>query len=103
MATYMTTYDAGIAKMETAGNHDPADATAPAWDPAADPDTGHPTSADKPIDERVPWDVPVADDDPAHETPPVDELPPEGGVRSDPPAGKTRYQGSKTSLEGEDA
>jgi len=78
MGQYQTTYDAGIG-LKAAGNHDPASETSGEWDPATDPDTGHPSAADKPIDQRVDWEVPVAPEDPAMEAPPA-QLPPEGGA-----------------------
>ena len=77
MATYLTTYSAGVSKMKMdAGNSDPADANAPPWDGT---DDGHPSAADKPIEERVPWTIPTPPVDPALEIPPEvegEQLPP---------------------------
>ena len=55
MATYLTTYRAGVSKMTMAGNNDPADANSPPWDGT---DDGHPSAADKHVDDRWPIDPP---------------------------------------------
>lgn len=96
MGHYQTTYDAGIGvkKLDAAGNHDPADETSGTWDPATDPDTGHPSAADKPITERVDWEVPVAPEDPAMEAPPADVPLESGGLAADPPIGQTAIEGA---------
>jgi hypothetical protein len=101
MATYLTTYSAGLAKytMDAAGSHDPASETSGEWDPAADPDTGHPSSADKHIDERWPIDPPP----PGYQG----EVPPETapeGLPPDPPIGQLALRSAEgTALEGERA
>jgi hypothetical protein len=92
MAGYQTTYSAGMSKMTMAGEHDPASETNTEEYVKPDPDPGHPTAADKPHDERVPWEVVPPDEDPAMEGPPI-EAPPEGtGLASDPPVGSGAYK-----------
>jgi hypothetical protein len=51
MSTYKTTYSAGVSRM--GGEPEPADAPPP---------EGHPSAADKPIEERVPWPIPPSGD-----------------------------------------
>jgi hypothetical protein len=101
MSAYLTTYDAGVAKAVTAaGTHDPADANSGEWDGT---DDGHPTAADKPVEDRVPWDVPVPPTDPAIETPAEAPPPPEGGVlQRDPPVGSV-HSDAPTAIEGDRA
>jgi hypothetical protein len=79
MAGYQTTYSAGMSKMEMAGEHDPASETNTEEYTKPDPDPGHPSAADKPHDERVPWEV----------TPPTEDPAMEGEPLPDPPAGDT--------------
>ena len=80
MATYLTTYSAGVSKMTMdAGNHDPADANSPPWDGT---DDGHPSAADKHVDDRWPIDPPP----PGYQGEvPAEDLPPEGETQVAPP------------------